>query len=83
MIKKAAPPPLPASKGNFQIFPKPTALPAAAAMNPNLLENLLLLCAILHYSIPDQFETVRKFQRNDIDRYKTSNILFFGLIIAL
>ena len=34
--RNAAPPPLLTSKGNFQIFPKPTADPDAARINPNL-----------------------------------------------
>lgn len=46
MIRNAAPPPFPTSKGNFHIFPRPTALPAAAAINPNLDENLFLFCTI-------------------------------------
>jgi hypothetical protein len=33
--KKAAPPPLLTSKGNFHIFPRPTAEPEAAKINPN------------------------------------------------
>jgi hypothetical protein len=51
MIRKAAPPPLPASNGNFQMFPSPTALPAAAAINPNLEENLFLFCTIQIFRI--------------------------------
>jgi hypothetical protein len=46
MIRNAAPPPFPTSKGTFHIFPRPTALPAAAAINPNLEENLFLFCTI-------------------------------------
>ena len=33
--KKAAPPPLLTSKGNYHIFPRPTAEPEAAKINPN------------------------------------------------
>jgi len=47
---KAAPPPLPTSKGNFQIFPKPTADPAAASIKPNLELNSPR-CAAIVYSI--------------------------------
>ncbi len=45
MIRKAAPPPLLTSNGNFQILPNPTAEPDAASMNPNfeLNEPLFIL----------------------------------------
>ena len=39
IIKNAAPPPLLTSKGNFHIFPSPTADPEAANINPNLVLN--------------------------------------------
>ena len=82
MIRNAAPPPFPTSKGNFHIFPNPTALPAAAAMNPNLDENLFLFCTIesapvwnLSISLKDQIKYIEPYNANKIEIFQEIVIL--------
>ena len=81
--KKAPPPFVPATQGNFQIFPKPTAEPAKAAIAPNLdlkpilwfewcISDLFLTVKIKQFLFPVNFAI--KFNRLN------NNVFEFNLI---